>query len=191
METLAGLIRQPKYGHLKELHRAIKLCEPALISADPIVTSLGPYQQVCGLYPASSHEIFGAPSTAYLILLELTPFLGFQSHVFSSGTGGCAAFLSNYNPNSVARVMFNNMHYSLPPWSISILPDCRNVVFNTAKVSEAVCSSHTVFHQFSCSLVIWIWFTFIICADLWKPERHDLRIWILRMPVANNDKLLD
>ncbi|RWR79133.1 beta-galactosidase 3-like protein [Cinnamomum micranthum f. kanehirae] len=96
-----GLIRQPKYGHLKELHRAIKLCEPALISADPIVTSLGPYQ---------------------------------QSHVFSSGTGGCAAFLSNYNPNSVARVMFNNMHYSLPPWSISILPDCRNVVFNTAKV---------------------------------------------------------
>lgn len=30
--------------------------------------------------------------------------------------------------------MFNNMHYNLPPWSISILPDCRNVVFNTAKV---------------------------------------------------------
>lgn len=79
VETLAGLIRQPKYGHLKELHRAIKLCEPALISADPIVTSLGPYQQVCGLYPASSHEIFGAPSTAYLILLEVgtDPIFGF------------------------------------------------------------------------------------------------------------------
>ncbi|XP_021889259.1 beta-galactosidase 3-like [Carica papaya] len=26
------------------------------------------------------------------------------------------------------------MHYSLPPWSISILPDCKNVVFNTADV---------------------------------------------------------
>ncbi|KAK7282946.1 hypothetical protein RIF29_12086 [Crotalaria pallida] len=26
------------------------------------------------------------------------------------------------------------MHYNLPPWSISILPDCRNVVFNIAKV---------------------------------------------------------
>ncbi|XP_058110566.1 beta-galactosidase 5 [Magnolia sinica] len=96
-----GLIRQPKYGHLKELHRAIKLCEPALVAADPIVTSLGTYQ---------------------------------QSHVFSSASGGCAAFLANYNPNDIARVMFNNMHYSLPPWSISILPDCRNVVFNTAKV---------------------------------------------------------
>ncbi|KAF8406482.1 hypothetical protein HHK36_008570 [Tetracentron sinense] len=96
-----GLIRQPKYGHLKELHRAIKLCEQALVSADPTVTSLGNLQ---------------------------------QANVFSSESGACAAFLSNYNPNSAVRVMFNNMHYNLPPWSISILPDCRNVVFNTAKV---------------------------------------------------------
>ncbi|XP_052196199.1 beta-galactosidase 3 [Diospyros lotus] len=96
-----GLIRQPKYGHLKELHRAIKLCEGALVSADPSVTSLGSFQ---------------------------------QAHVFSSESGQCAAFLSNYDTKSTARVMFNNMHYNLPPWSISILPDCRNVVFNTAKV---------------------------------------------------------
>ncbi|KAF5958261.1 hypothetical protein HYC85_005486 [Camellia sinensis] len=96
-----GLIRQPKYGHLKELHRSIKLCERALVSADPIATSLGGLQ---------------------------------QAHVYSSEAGNCAAFLSNYDTNSAARVMFNNMHYNLPPWSISILPDCRNVVFNTAKV---------------------------------------------------------
>ncbi|KAI3451011.1 hypothetical protein Pfo_007676 [Paulownia fortunei] len=96
-----GLIRQPKYGHLKELHKAVKLCEKALVSADPTVTSLGSLQ---------------------------------QAHVYSSESGDCAAFLSNYDTTSAARVMFNNMHYSLPPWSISILPDCRNVVFNTAKV---------------------------------------------------------
>ena len=58
----------------------------------------------------------------------------FQAHVYSSEAGDCAAFLSNYDTKSSARVMFNNMHYNLPPWSISILPDCRNVVFNTAKV---------------------------------------------------------
>ncbi|XP_020520007.1 beta-galactosidase 3 isoform X2 [Amborella trichopoda] len=96
-----GLLRQPKWGHLKELHRAIKLCEPALISADPIVTTLGSLQ---------------------------------QSSVFSSDSGGCAAFLANFDSRSTARVMFNNVHYNLPPWSISILPDCRNVVFNTAKI---------------------------------------------------------
>ncbi|KAJ4966033.1 hypothetical protein NE237_017882 [Protea cynaroides] len=96
-----GMIRQPKYGHLKELHRAIKLCERPLVSADPIVTSLGRFQ---------------------------------QAHVFSSTSGDCAAFITNNDPNSVAGVMFNNMQYNLPPWSISILPDCKNVVFNTAKV---------------------------------------------------------
>ncbi|XWS24423.1 hypothetical protein CRYUN_Cryun28dG0100600 [Craigia yunnanensis] len=57
-----------------------------------------------------------------------------MAHVFSSMQGSCAAFLSNYHTKSAARVMFNNSHYNLPPWSISILPDCRNVVFNTAIV---------------------------------------------------------
>ncbi|KAK6256797.1 hypothetical protein QUC31_000256 [Theobroma cacao] len=92
---------KPKYGHLQELHRAIKLCEHALVSSDPTVTSLGTYQ---------------------------------QAHVFSSRQGSCAAFLSNFHTKSAARVLFNNRHYNLPPWSISILPDCRNAVFNTAIV---------------------------------------------------------
>ncbi|KAL4361688.1 hypothetical protein GQ457_04G001870 [Hibiscus cannabinus] len=96
-----GLVRQPKYGHLQELHKAIKLCEKALLSSDPNVIALGSYE---------------------------------QAHVFSSKSGGCAAFLSNYNLRSNARVTFNNMHYDLPRWSISILPDCQNVVFNTANV---------------------------------------------------------
>ncbi|GAV83759.1 hypothetical protein CFOL_v3_27204 [Cephalotus follicularis] len=87
------MVWQPKYGHPKELHRAIKMCKMALVSADPIVTSLGSLQ-----------------------------------------TGDCASFLSNYDTKSAAKVMFNNMQYNLPPWSISILPDCRFVVINTAKV---------------------------------------------------------
>ncbi|KAL2460097.1 Beta-galactosidase 3 [Abeliophyllum distichum] len=96
-----GLVRQPKYDHLKELHKAIKLCERALVSADPTVTALGNYE---------------------------------QAHVFSSKSGQCAAFLSNFHWDTSARVKFNNMHYELPPWSISILPDCKNVIFNTATV---------------------------------------------------------
>ncbi|KAI3448012.1 hypothetical protein Pfo_004677 [Paulownia fortunei] len=96
-----GLLRQPKYDHLKELHSAIKLCEHALTAADPTVTALGNYE---------------------------------QAHVFSSKSGQCAAFLSNYHWDTSARVTFNNMHYDLPPWSISILPDCKKVVFNTAMV---------------------------------------------------------
>jgi len=95
-----GLIREPKHSHLKELHRAVKLCEQALVSVDPTITTLGTMQ---------------------------------EAHVFRSPSG-CAAFLANYNSNSHAKVVFNNEQYSLPPWSISILPDCKNVVFNSATV---------------------------------------------------------
>ncbi|KAJ4871664.1 Beta-galactosidase 3 [Raphanus sativus] len=77
------------------------MCEKALVSTDPVVTSLGNKQ---------------------------------QAHVYSPESGDCSAFLANYDTESAARVLFNNVHYNLPPWSISILPDCRNAVFNTAKV---------------------------------------------------------
>ncbi|KAK7859240.1 beta-galactosidase 1 [Quercus suber] len=105
-----GLLRQPKWGHLKDLHRAIKLSEPALVSGDPTVTSLGNYQEVKWIS----------------VYYEL-------AHVFKSKSGACAAFLANYNPRTFAKVAFGNMHYNLPPWSISILPDCKNTVYNTAR----------------------------------------------------------
>ncbi|XP_038695928.1 beta-galactosidase-like [Tripterygium wilfordii] len=95
-----GLLREPKYGHLRDLHEAIKLCEPALVSVDPQVTSLGGSQ---------------------------------EAHVFKSKSS-CAAFLANYDTKSSAKVTFGNMQYDLPPWSISILPDCKTAVFNTARL---------------------------------------------------------
>lgn len=44
-----GLLRQPKYDHLKELHKAIKLSERALVNADPTITPLGNYEQVISI----------------------------------------------------------------------------------------------------------------------------------------------
>ncbi|GMI94881.1 beta-galactosidase 12 [Hibiscus trionum] len=40
-----GLKREPKWGHLRDLHKAIKSSEPALVSANPTVTSLGRNQE--------------------------------------------------------------------------------------------------------------------------------------------------
>ncbi|KAL9229169.1 hypothetical protein vseg_004665 [Gypsophila vaccaria] len=114
-----GLIRQPKYGHLKQLHRAIKLCERALVLSNPTVISLGTYQ---------------------------------KAYVFST-KGHCAAFLYNYHFTSSKRVTFRNAQYDLPAWSISILPDCRNVVFNTAKVG--VQTSHMRMLPSSSRLLSW------------------------------------
>ncbi|RRT82714.1 hypothetical protein B296_00004590 [Ensete ventricosum] len=90
---------QPKWGHLKDLHAAIKLCEPALVAA----------------------------------------------HIYSSGfvdtrksipqnVSICSAFLANIDERKTVTVQIFGGSYSLPPWSVSILPDCKHVVFNTAKV---------------------------------------------------------
>ncbi|KAK1377747.1 Beta-galactosidase [Heracleum sosnowskyi] len=98
-----GLQREPKWGHLRDLHKAIKLCEPALVSAYPTVWSLGKNS---------------------------------EAHEFRSKSGACAAFLANYDTSSSAKVTYFNRQYDLPPWSISILPDCKNAIFNTAKVSS-------------------------------------------------------
>lgn len=131
------MVREPKYGHLKELHRAIKLCEHALVSSDPTVTSLGTYQQVCisnkFIFCCKLYGFHHSWCKKYSFMLTVLCDDHFQARVFSSGKS-CAAFLANFHPKSAARVVFNNMHYDLPSWSISILPDCRNVVFNTARV---------------------------------------------------------
>ncbi|KAI4369287.1 hypothetical protein MLD38_017746 [Melastoma candidum] len=95
-----GLPRLPKWGHLKELHLAIKSCEKALLSYQPVTLSLGP---------------------------------SLEADVYK-GPGGCAAFIANSDVKEDKVALFQGMSYNLPAWSVSILPDCKNVVFNTAKV---------------------------------------------------------
>ncbi|KAL0826019.1 hypothetical protein Bca101_049696 [Brassica carinata] len=90
-----GLLRQPKWGHLKELHAAVKLCEKPLLSGLRATTSLGK--------------------------LQTNPEL-------------CAAFLMNQDEIH-STVHFLDSSYTLSPNSISVLPHCKNVDFNTAKVN--------------------------------------------------------
>lgn len=55
--------------------------------------------------------------------------------MYNGEKGECAAFLVNTDAASEADVQFQNQTYSLPRKSISILPDCKTVAFNTAKAS--------------------------------------------------------
>lgn len=98
-----GLARFPKWGHLKELHKAIKLCEHALLNNEPKWISLGHLQ---------------------------------EADVYEDTSGVCAAFIANMDDNDDKVVEFRNMSYHLPAWSVSILPDCKTVAFNTAKVGS-------------------------------------------------------
>ncbi|KAF2318146.1 hypothetical protein GH714_001121 [Hevea brasiliensis] len=98
-----GLTRDPKWGHLRDLHKAIKLCEPALVSADPTVTSLG-----------SNQELYVGSCVQVKVILCSLP--------------------ANYDTKYSVKVTFGSGQYDLPPWSISILPDCKTAVFNTARL---------------------------------------------------------
>lgn len=44
-----GYIRQPKWSHLRDLHKTIKLCEEHLINSDPIQVQLGTNLEVCNM----------------------------------------------------------------------------------------------------------------------------------------------
>ncbi|KAK1289663.1 Beta-galactosidase 8 [Acorus calamus] len=109
-----GIVRQPKWGHLRDLHKSIKLCEGALIATDPTFTSLGS---------------------------------NLEAHVYKSQSGACAAFLANINTQSDATVKFNGNSYHLPAWSVSILPDCKTVVFNSAKINSQTTALDMIYTQ--------------------------------------------
>eukprot|EP00850_Spirogloea_muscicola_P009780 SM000055S18314 [mRNA] locus=s55:738807:745644:- [translate_table: standard] len=108
-----GLPKEPTYSHLAALHRVIQDCEDALtMSEEPFQAMLGEAQEV-HLYGQLLDAWQGAATKS-------TP---------------CVAFLSNFGGSS-ETVVFRGREYFLPEWSVSILPDCRNVAFNTAHVKN-------------------------------------------------------
>ncbi|KAF8023666.1 hypothetical protein BT93_F0996 [Corymbia citriodora subsp. variegata] len=108
-----GLVRQPQWGHLTELHGAIKSCSKALLYGSPVNNTLGPLQQAI---------------------------------VFRGSQEICAAFLINNDTRST-RILFQNIPFVLPPKSISILPDCKTAVFNTAETSTKVSTRTMTINQ--------------------------------------------
>ncbi|EEF40918.1 beta-galactosidase, putative [Ricinus communis] len=125
-----GFIRQPKWGHLRDLHKAIKQCEEHLISSDPIHQQLGN---------------------------------NLEAHIYYKSSNDCAAFLANYDSSSDANVTFNGNIYFLPAWSVSILPDCKNVIFNTAKVlilnlGDDFFAHSTSVNEIPLEQIVWSWY---------------------------------
>lgn len=85
-----------------------------------------------------------------------------QAHVYYKSSNDCAAFLANYDGKVDANVTFNGISYFLPAWSVSILPDCKNVIFNTAKVISQKAPLHVSLshneHSLSSSSSPWSWY---------------------------------
>ncbi|KAL2329060.1 hypothetical protein Fmac_022487 [Flemingia macrophylla] len=98
-----GLQREPKWTHLRDVHKALNLCKKPLFNGVSSVTKLNQH-----------HEI---------IVYEKP-----ESHL-------CAAFITNNHTKTPTTINFRGSDYYLPPRSISILADCKTVIFNTQNLT--------------------------------------------------------
>lgn len=71
-----------------------------------------------------------------------------QAHIFETESQ-CVAFLVNFDRHHISEVVFRNTSLELAPKSISILSDCRRVVFETAKVSKPTYHLWQILYFFS------------------------------------------
>ncbi|XP_043697518.1 beta-galactosidase 11-like isoform X2 [Telopea speciosissima] len=97
-----GMPKDPKWGHLRDLHSALRMCKTPLLDG------------------VSSMEKLGQGLEAIIYQIP--------------GTEQCAAFLSNSDVRVPATAIFRGKEYYLPAHSISILPDCNTVAYNTQTV---------------------------------------------------------
>ncbi|XP_058106157.1 beta-galactosidase 11-like isoform X2 [Magnolia sinica] len=99
-----GFQKEPKWGHLRDLHSALRLCRKALLWGLPTVHTMGKDLEAL---------VYEKP-----------------------GTSVCAAFLTNNDTRVAATATFRGVEFYLPSRSISILPDCKTLVFNTQRITS-------------------------------------------------------
>ncbi|KAD7478906.1 hypothetical protein R6Q59_005280 [Mikania micrantha] len=101
-----GLIREPKWSHLRDLHKTLRLTKKPFLCGTRKVQDINQYVQIVTYEKPESRL--------------------------------CAAFLSNRHKKVHRTVDFRGKQYFLARRSVTILPDCKNLVFNT----ELITSQH-------------------------------------------------
>ncbi|KAI5021213.1 hypothetical protein ZWY2020_055058 [Hordeum vulgare] len=96
-----GNIRQPKYGHLKDLHNVLKSMEKILLHGDYKDTTMGNTNVMVTKYTLDNSS---------------------------------ACFISNKFDDKEVNVTLDGATHVVPAWSVSILPDCKTVAYNSAKI---------------------------------------------------------
>ncbi|KAJ6341053.1 hypothetical protein OIU78_009265 [Salix suchowensis] len=94
---------------------------------------------------------------------------------------GSSCFFANTDSKNDTTINFQGIDYKVPAWSVSILPDCENVVYNTAKVSAqtSVMVKKTNVAEDEPAALSWSW----------RPETNDKSILFGRGDVTVNQIL--
>ncbi|KAJ9189571.1 hypothetical protein P3X46_000846 [Hevea brasiliensis] len=140
-----GLLREPKWGHLKDLHGALRLCKKALL--------------------------WGVPST-----LDLGKDL--EARIYEKPSKGiCAAFLANNNTRMQRIVKFRGKEYYLPEHSISILPDCNTVVYNTMTIVSQHNVRNYVRSEVANKKLKWEMYKEVVPSKLKETSKNPLELY--------------
>ena len=63
-------------------------------------------------------------------------YFGMQATIYNTSDNNSCAFLSNKDPKHDSKVLFNGQTYLIPAWSVSILHECKDVIYNTAMIKH-------------------------------------------------------
>ena len=59
-----------------------------------------------------------------------------QATIYNISDSNSCAFLSNKDTKHDSKVLFNGQTYLIPAWSVSILHECKDVIYNTAMIKH-------------------------------------------------------
>lgn len=124
-----GLQKEPKWSHLRDVHKSINLSKKGLLEGTPSVQKINDFHEV-SIHFCETHKHF---LNSQIKLKDCV----FRMQVIvyeKKGSDLCTAFITNNHTEESATIAFRDQQYFLPPHSISILPDCKTVVFNTQTV---------------------------------------------------------
>ncbi|KAL6634789.1 hypothetical protein ACP70R_027460 [Stipagrostis hirtigluma subsp. patula] len=79
------------------------------------------------LYSMEKHLVYGQPSETII-----DDKVKATKYTLDDGTAAC--FISNSHTDKDVDVTFEGSVYNVPAWSVSVLPDCKTVAYNTAKI---------------------------------------------------------
>lgn len=92
----AGFLRQPKWGHLRDLHKAIKHCEEYMISSDPTQVQLGVNLEVLNIFQDSSIIFQLNFDNPVSLIIQFLPFFSLAlisysilTYVILTASGAC------------------------------------------------------------------------------------------------------
>lgn len=125
-------MNQPKWGHLKELHHLLYSLEDVLLYGNATNTDYGRMMSV-----STIHELI---LYYYILFVQyfmnlMTSFYVVQSTIYEY-KGKKVCFLGNANDKDDISITFEGRNYTTPAWSVTILPDCKTEVYNTARVND-------------------------------------------------------